>query len=32
MAPITTSTEIDRSATDVYDYATDPTRWVVTTQ
>jgi hypothetical protein len=27
MAPIITSTEIDRSATDVYDYATDPTRF-----
>ena len=27
MAPITTSTEIDRSAADVFGYATDPTRF-----
>ena len=27
MAPISTSTEIDRSAQDVYAYATDPTRF-----
>ena len=27
MAPITTSTEIDRPAADVFDYATDPTRF-----
>ena len=27
MAPITTSTEIDRPATEVFDYATDPTRF-----
>jgi len=27
MTPIVTSTEIDRSATDVYDYATDPARF-----
>ena len=27
MAPIITSTEIDRAATEVYDYATDPTRF-----
>ncbi|HEY5842818.1 MAG TPA: SRPBCC family protein [Mycobacterium sp.] len=27
MSPITTSTEIDRPAPDVFDYATDPTRF-----
>ena len=27
MSPITTTTEIDRPATEVFDYATDPTRF-----
>ena len=28
MAPITTTTEIDRAPADVFDYVTDPTRFV----